>query len=196
MVPEKSVLARVVDRYHDELLPEWIQEQLGAVSRAGVVKEPELRQQCSEFLRLLREGLAAGGTADVGRSEWERMRELLASISRSRGAQGFTPSETAAFVFSLKKPLFARLRREHGQNADTLAEETWGATVLLDGLGLYTTEIYQKTREAVIARQAEDMLELSTPVVKLWDGIVALPMIGTLDSNRTQVVMETLLEKI
>ena len=116
---------------------------------------------------------------------------MLTDLSRSRGVQGFSPSETATFIFSLKKPLFARLRREVGKDPDVLAEVTWAATELLDSLGLYTTEIYQKTREEVIARQQQEMLELSTPVVKLWDGILALPLIGTLDSARTQVVMES-----
>jgi rsbT co-antagonist protein RsbR len=196
MAPERAVLAKAVERYQDELLGEWVQEQLGAVSRAGVIKEPELRQQCADFLRYLREGLAGSGPVDLGKPEWDHMRELLTNISRSRGTQGFTPSETASFVFSLKRPLFTKLRRELAQNLEAFADESWGATLLLDRLGLFTTEAFQKAREAVIARQAEDMLELSTPVVKLWDGIVALPMIGTLDSNRTQVVMETLLEKI
>ena len=173
-----------------------MQEQLGASSQAGAIKEGDLRQQCAEFLRHLRSGLATGNVADIGRPEWDAMRELLANISRSRSTQGFTPSEVAMFVLSLKRPLFGRLRRELGQNAEALADETWAATTILDRLGLHTTETYQKTRESVIKRQQEEMLELSTPVVKLWDGIVALPMIGTLDSNRTQVVMETLLAKI
>ena len=110
--------------------------------------------------------------------------------------QGSTPSETATFVFSLKQPLFARLRRELGRDAEALADEIWRATQLLDKLGLYTTEVYQKSREEVIHRQQQEMLELSTPVVKLWDGILALPLIGTLDSARTQVVMESLLQRI
>jgi rsbT co-antagonist protein RsbR len=193
---EKSLILRVTERHHDELIAEWVQEQLGAGSRAGAIKDAELRQQCGDFLRLLREALSAGGTLDIARPEWEGMRDLLASVSKSRSAQGFTPSDTAMFVFSFKRPLFVRLRREVGQNAEALADETWAATLLLDRLGLYTTEIHQKMRESVIARQQEEMLELSTPVVKLWDGVVALPMIGTLDSNRTQVVMETLLQKI
>lgn len=193
---EKSLLLRVTERYHDELLADWVQEQVAAGSRSGLIRDAELRQQCADFLRLLRDALAAGGGQDVARPEWQAMRDLLANVARSRGTQGFTPSETAGFVFSLKRQLFARLRREVGSNAEALAEETWLATVVLDRLGLYTTEENQKTREAVIVRQQEEMLELSTPVVKLWDGIVALPMIGTLDSNRTQVVMETLLQKI
>jgi rsbT co-antagonist protein RsbR len=117
-------------------------------------------------------------------------------MSRSRARRGFTPSDTALFVFSLKKPLFERLRQEFADDATALADEMWNATVLLDKLGLYTTEIYQKGRDEIIARQQQEMIELSTPVVELWTGIVALPLIGTLDSARTQVVMENLLEKI
>src|SRR5262249_13989905 len=133
---------------------------------------------------------------NVTASEWGAARDFLGELSRSRGQQGFSPSETASFVFSLKQPLFSRIRRELGKDADALAEETWRATELLDQLGLYTTEVYQKSREEVISRQQQEMLELSTPVVKLWDGILALPLIGTLDSERTQVVMESLLQKI
>jgi rsbT co-antagonist protein RsbR len=124
------------------------------------------------------------------------LREMLAGISRSRGLQGFTPSETATFVFSLKPALFRRIRDDLGQDASQLFEEVRRADELLDQLALYTTEVYQKSREEVILRQQQDMLELSTPVVKLWEGILALPMIGTLDSVRTQVVMETLLQRI
>jgi rsbT co-antagonist protein RsbR len=121
---------------------------------------------------------------------------MLAGISRSRGLQGFSPSETATFVFSLKPALFDRLRADPGQDPIALFDEVRRADELIDQLGLYTTEQYQKSREEVITRQQQDMLELSTPVVKLWEGILALPMIGTLDSARTQVVMETLLQRI
>jgi rsbT co-antagonist protein RsbR len=128
--------------------------------------------------------------------EWGQVREILTGLSRSRAQHGFTPSETAMIIFSLKQPLFARLRRELKQDPETRAEETWATTVLLDKLGLFTIEAYQQIHEAVIARQQQELLELSTPVVKLWDGILALPLIGTLDSARTQVVMENLLQQI
>ena len=110
--------------------------------------------------------------------------------------RGFSPSETATFVFSLKQPLFDVLRQEYDGQAAALTDELWTASSALDRLGLYTTEVYQKGREEVILRQQQEMLELSTPVVKLWDGVLALPMIGTLDSARTQVVMESLLQRI
>ena len=120
----------------------------------------------------------------------------MEEISASRSRQGFTPTETATFVLSVKKPLFVHLRDLAGTDANTLARELWAMTELIDSLGLYTTEMYLKTREQLIRRQQEEMLELSTPVVKLWDGILALPVIGTLDSARTQIVMEALLENI
>jgi rsbT co-antagonist protein RsbR len=140
-------------------------------------------------------GAADGGIEDLQTSEWRPVRELLDRISQSRAEQGFTPSETATFVFSLKQPLFARLREEI-KEARALADEAWYATKMLDALGLYTTETYFKTRERIIMRQQEEMLELSTPVVTLWKGILALPLIGTLDSARTQVIMENLLQRI
>ena len=120
---------------------------------------------------------------------------MLEGFSHTRGLQGFTPSETASFVFSLKSPLFSALRKSEN-NAAELVENMLSADLLLDNLGLYTTEVYQRSREEVIRRQQEEMLELSTPVVQLWEGIVALPLIGTLDSARTSVVMETLLQTI
>jgi rsbT co-antagonist protein RsbR len=159
------------------------------------MKESEVRAQSREFLSLFREAVGADGN-DVQSAAWEPVRDMLRGVSESRTQQGFSPSEVAMFVFSLKQPLFARLRTELGQDAQALADATWTATTLLDRLGLYTTEVFQKTREDVIGRQQQEMMELSTPVVKLWDGVLALPMIGTLDSGRTQVVMESLLNRI
>jgi rsbT co-antagonist protein RsbR len=121
---------------------------------------------------------------------------VLAQLSASRAQQGFSPTETATFVFSLKEPLFSRLRDALAGNPAEFADALWSTTVLLDKLGLYTTEIYQISRNSIIERQQRDMLELSTPVVQLWQGILAVPLIGTLDSERTQVVMESLLSRI
>ena len=122
--------------------------------------------------------------------------DFLGGLSRSRARQGFSPTETATFIFSFKQPLFEKLRKELESDPEELADEIWTASALLDKLGLFTTEAYQKTREEVIFRQQQELLELSTPVVVLWEGVLALPLIGTLDSARTQVVMESLLEKI
>jgi rsbT co-antagonist protein RsbR len=178
------------------LLAAWLEQQARAVgARRRLISESELRDQSRELLGLLRQALQEGGGSDMGSPAWRPMRDLIASISRSRALQGFSPSETAMFVFSLKRPVFDLLRRQGG-DSDTLGADLIEASELLDRLGLYATEVFQQAREEVIARQQQDMLELSTPVVKLWEGVLALPMIGTLDSARTQVVMETLLQRI
>jgi rsbT co-antagonist protein RsbR len=158
------------------------------------MSEVEVREQSREFLALVRQAAQSGET-DIEAASWTSVREFLGRISSSRAVQGFSPSETATFVFSLKQPVFEQLRRD-GESTDGLLDEIWRINRLIDRLGLYTTEVYQKGREQVILRQQEEMLELSTPVVKLWDGVLALPMIGTLDSARTQVVMEALLQRI
>ena len=189
-------IPRILKTYESDLLDEWMREQLATVRSGAKIRESELRQQSTEFLSLLQIAAQAGNITDITTPAFGRVRDLLSDLTRSRGVQGFSPTETAMFVFSLKRPLFARIRKELDKDVAGVATATWAATELLDKLGLYTTEIYQKVREEVIARQQEELLELSTPVVKLWDGILALPMIGTLDSARTQVVMESLLARI
>jgi rsbT co-antagonist protein RsbR len=188
-------LPQILAEHEGPILERWVQEQLAAVGqRQGLMSAVELREQCRELLALVRQAAQNGGM-DIEAGPWTAVREFLARISGSRAVQGFSASETAAFVFSLKQPVFEQLRRDGG-SADGLLEEIWRTNTLIDRLGLYTTEVYQKGREQVIRRQQEEMLELSTPVVKLWDGVLALPMIGTLDSARTQVVMEALLQRI
>ncbi|HEY9892171.1 MAG TPA: STAS domain-containing protein, partial [Candidatus Sericytochromatia bacterium] len=186
----------ILKNYQSELLSSWLQEQLGAGIRSDLIKETQLREECKEFLGLLTQAVQSGNLTNIQASQWREVREMLASISRMRGQKGFTPTETATFIFSFKQPLFARLRQEFAQDSTALIEETWLATTVLDKLGLWTMENYQKVREEVIIRQQEELMELSTPVVKLWDGILALPIIGTLDSARTQIVMESLLQRI
>jgi rsbT co-antagonist protein RsbR len=193
----KSRIPEILKRHEADLLAEWLKEQLASAgTQSSRIREAELREHCATFLRLLQEATQGDNMTNLTAPEWEPAREMLGEVSRLRASQGFSPSETASFVFSFKQPFFARLRRELGKDADALARETWLATELLDRLGLYTTEVYQKSREDVIVRQQEEMLELSTPVVKLWEGVLALPLIGTLDSARTQVVMESLLQRI
>jgi rsbT co-antagonist protein RsbR len=192
-----SRVVQILDKHERDLLPAWVDSQLAASStRRDLIPEAEVREQSRQFLRRLHDAAAGGGVDDIESARWEPVREYLRAVSAERARLGFTPSETAMFVFSLKEPLFARLRQEIGMDAGTLADETWAANLLLDRLGLFTTEVHQQGREDVISRQNQEMLELSTPVVQLWDGILALPLIGTLDSARTQVVMENLLQRI
>ena len=192
-----SRVVQILEKHERDLLASWVDRQLKMPAlRRDLIAEADVRQQSADFLRRLREAAATAGVDDVDTKAWEPVREQLRTLSTERARHGFTPSDTAMFVFSLKEPLFARLRQEIGMDAATLADETWAASVLLDRLGLYTTEVHQQGREEVIARQNQEMLELSTPVVELWDGILALPLIGTLDSARTQIVMENLLQRI
>jgi rsbT co-antagonist protein RsbR len=177
-----------------ELLEEWVRVQR-AETRRERLDEAETRRQSRQFLSLLR-AAAERGSLDTSSREWEPLRQMLEDLSAERAQQGFSPSETATFVFSLKQPIFDRIRRRFPSDPDRLAAITWALNLLLDRLGLYTTEVYQKGREALIHRQQQEMLELSTPVVQLWEGVLALPLIGTLDSARTQVVMESLLQRI
>lgn len=191
----QSKISEILKNHEAELLAEWLKEQKTSGIRKDLFRESELREECKEFLDLFAEAVFRGNLTDIQSAEWRGVRDMLAGISRSRSQKGWTPTETASFVFSLKQPLFQRLRQELQDN-EMLVEEILSATNLLDKLGLWTTEIYQKSREEVILRQQEELLELSTPVVKLWEGILALPIVGTLDSARTQIVMESLLEKI
>jgi rsbT co-antagonist protein RsbR len=193
----KSSLPELLKKHESDLLSTWVKEQLAAVgARRDLIKDSDLREQSAEFLRALREATQEADLGDISGREWSRVREILGSVSSSRAQQGFSPSETASFIFSLRTPILARLRQELGADADLFAEESLVANLLIDRLGLHTTVVFQKSREEVIARQQSEMLELSTPVVTLWDKILALPMIGTLDSARTQIVMETLLQRI
>jgi rsbT co-antagonist protein RsbR len=190
-----SNLGSILAQHRDEILSQWLREMSDATRRSDLMKDTEVKSQCTRFLDLLTQASEMAGTS-VQSSNYDPMRTMLEEISRSRALQGFSPSETATFVFSIKRPVFKAIREELGKDAATIAQEMWNATELLDKLGLYTAEVFLKSREETIRRQQEEMLELSTPVVKLWDGILALPLIGTLDSARTQVVMESLLEAI
>jgi rsbT co-antagonist protein RsbR len=195
MNPKQLQLSAIVSRNEDEILSEWLTEMNASTRRSDLLREADLRNQCVRFLRLISKSLDTGGT-DLQSQAWSEVREMLGEVSRTRAQQGFTPTETATFVFSAKKPIFNQIWKSCKQDPEALMRETWAASELLDAMGLYTTEWYQKSREEIIKRQQEELLELSTPVVKLWDGVLALPVIGTLDSARTQVVMESLLQTI
>ncbi|MDY0963794.1 STAS domain-containing protein [Massilia sp. CFBP9026] len=175
---------------------EWL-AQLEALSvRSNAAAREQLRSHCNQFLKAFAAATRSGELENIQHRSWDEVRDLLAEISSTRAKSGSTPSETATFVFSVKQPLFSRLQEAFADDPAGLAAATWITTNLLDKLGLYTIEVFQKTKDQIIVRQQQELLELSTPVVKLWNGILALPLIGTLDSARTQVVMENILQKI
>jgi rsbT co-antagonist protein RsbR len=191
----KTRLPEILQRDQTSLVTEWLRGQREMLGhRAG--DEREDREVAERFLEALGEASRGGNVTDVEHAEWSDVRDILGDISKARARQSYSPSETATFIFSLKQPLFDRLRQELAKDPEALVGEIWTTTLLLDRLGLYTTEVHQKEREKVVSRQQEELLELSTPVVQLWDGVLALPLIGTLDSARTQVVMESLLQRI
>src|ERR1700761_7710439 len=196
MAGNVGTVAELVGANEQTILPDWVElQKKSGTLQTGRITESELIAQSRDFLHLLRDGLAKGGT-DATNAAYGPARQMLAEVSKSRALQGFSPGETAGFIFSLKQPLFNAVSRNSGFSPAQAAELTWSVTLLLDELGLFTLEIFQKSREEVIVRQQREIAELSTPVVKLWDGILALPLIGTLDSARTQVVMENLLQTI
>jgi rsbT co-antagonist protein RsbR len=194
MEERQSHMHGILQKYGHEILADWTATLTSSLKNDRRMSESEIAGQTREFLTLLEAASATGGSVES--SNWAPIKDFLDGISRSRAQQGFSSDETATFIFSFKKPLFQRLRKEFAKNPEKLGDETWNANELIDKLGLHTIQVFQKAREAVISRQQEELLELSTPVVKLWDGILALPMIGTLDSARTQVVMESLLQRI
>ena len=192
-----SRLPALVEQHQKEILAEWLSNQTSSgASRAGRIQESQLRDESQRFLGLLTQAIQQGIEFDTRTQQWAEIREFLTELSRSRATQGFTPAQVATFVFSLKQALFKRTTESLRNEAAALATTLWDATTLLDALGLYTTEVFQHAREQIIARQQEELIELSTPVVQLWEGVLALPLIGTLDSERTQVVMESLLEQL
>jgi rsbT co-antagonist protein RsbR len=188
---DQTRFGQILRTQQDEILGAWLKGQSAAGSPQS---ERQRDRQGRQFLDTLAAAVQRAPSADVQSAAWADVRELLGEISHERARLGFSASETATFVFSLKEPVFARLRSE--LQGDQLAEETWAFSTLVDAIGLYSMELYQKSREETIARQQQELLELSTPVVQLWDGVLALPLIGTLDSARTQVVMENLLQRI
>jgi len=191
---------RTIDliRSHQEpLLAAWAGNLAGSSqAQDGRLSSRELDTQVREFWRLFLEAVSATDVSSIARVEWQDIRRFLEELSRERVLKGFNSSETASFIFSLKRPLFELIQQGYADDPAQLGNQLWALSELIDQLGLHTVSVFQKTREDVIQRQQEEMLELSTPVVKLWEGVLALPMIGTLDSQRTQVVMESLLQRI
>lgn len=191
-----SKLPEIIRRNEEQIRAAWLSQVSSAVRRSDLMSDKEFQGQSRELLAAIVEGCESGDIVHLDNAVWGHARELLNSISASRATQGFKTSETATFVLSLKQPLFHAIRKELASSPDALFDELWNATLLVDKLALITSDSFLATREQFILRQQQEMLELSTPVVKLWEGILALPIIGTLDSARTQVIMESLLGAI
>jgi rsbT co-antagonist protein RsbR len=191
-----SKLPEVFEKREQEITDQWVEQQQTTGRKLTAAEREEANRQSREFIRSLKGALRQNSSGGISGPEWAGVRDFLADLSGRRAKDGYSPRETAGFVFSLKQPIFSALQKEFAANPKALADETWQVTLLVDELGLLTTEAFQKTREEVILRQQKELLELSTPVVRLWENILALPLIGTLDSARTQVVMQNLLEAI
>jgi rsbT co-antagonist protein RsbR len=192
----KSELQAIASALQDDkakVVETWLDE-LGA-------KDPSARRaiqpEAEELLQQLREALAAGADPNAMEAPaWASTDDVLRSLSHSRAARGEAAGDTILFVLALKQPVFEGLQRRLTGDQGVLVQALWAATTLIDKLALKTVATIQQAREDIIKRQQEELLELSTPVIKLWHGVLAVPMIGILDSNRTQIVMETLLQKI
>lgn len=191
-----SKLPELIKKHEAEIRADWLKEMSAATRRSDLMNDEEVRAQATELLAAIANGAKAGSINNLEGPEWNGAKELLHAVSTSRAKQGFTPSETATFVLSLKQPIFNVVRKQLASTPDVMFEEIWNTTLLLDKLALLTADSFLQTREQMILRQQEELMELSTPVVKLWDGVLALPIIGTLDSARTQVVMESLLQAV
>lgn len=192
-----SQLPEILKAYEAKVLADWLDEQKKSLeTRKDGTSQNELAEQSKQLLNLIQEAVQSGEVTNINNSAWKKVRDFLEEVSRARTERGYTTEQTATFIFSLKQPLFSILRKEFNNDPEKLFREIWVVTILIDKLGLFIFEAYQRAREGIIKRQQEELLELSTPVLKLWEGILALPMIGTLDSNRTQIIMETLLQKI
>ena len=179
-----------------QILENWMTLQLEDASlREDLISNEELRIQSEELLTTFLNTISAGVT-DVNSPQFEPIKEKLADISISRARQGFSPRETGAYVLSLKKALVNAIKEESKDDIAKMYKETQLINDLVDSLSIITFETFIKGREEVILRQTSEIAEISTPVIRVWDGVVALPIIGTLDSARTQVVMENLLQEI
>jgi rsbT co-antagonist protein RsbR len=190
------LIAGLLQEHADTILTEW-EAQLDKLTLSSrKVRKDEQRRQCDAFLAAFIAAMRGAHTGETGDRAWDGMHNILDEISSLRAKGGSTSSETATFVFSIKQPIFAVLRARLADTPEVLAAAFWSLSTVLDRLGLYTVEVFQRGRDQIVARQQQELLELSTPVISLWAGVLALPLIGTLDSMRAQVVMESILQKI
>jgi rsbT co-antagonist protein RsbR len=193
----KTDIAKLLQKKKKQLLESWMTKQLSdAMLRDDLMSNEDLREQSNELLDELLKAVSTDHVEDIEAPAFEQVKEVLSGISISRARQGFSPRETGIYVFGLKEAIQQVLREEIRDDMQLLYQSTLSFNKLLDSLGMVTFETFIKGREEVILRQTDEITEISTPVIKVWEGILALPIIGTLDSARTQVVMENLLQEI
>jgi rsbT co-antagonist protein RsbR len=193
----KTDIAKLLQKKKKQLLESWMTKQLSdAMLRDDLMSNEDLREQSNELLDELLKAVSSDHVEDIEAPAFEQVKEVLSGISISRARQGFSPRETGIYVFGLKEAIQQVLREEIRDDMQLLYQSTLSFNKLLDSLGMVTFETFIKGREEVILRQTDEITEISTPVIKVWEGILALPIIGTLDSARTQVVMENLLQEI
>ncbi|MBA4005329.1 MAG: polyvinylalcohol dehydrogenase, partial [Delftia sp.] len=188
-----GIIQQTLQNDIDALIHDWMAQASVGDSTLGKNAEKDARGIINAIVGAFASGADPQRFSDEG---WNPARRLLAELSRTRAAQGQRAGETSQFILSLKKPLFAHIQRGLSGDPAAAIQEIWSATVLVDNMAQHTVSSFQQAREEIIIRQQEELLELSTPVVKLWEGVLAIPLIGTLDSNRTQVVMESLLQSL
>ena len=192
----QRITALLADR-RDEILNLWIKERLEADEfRDELISKKDLRQQSRQVIDMLVQAVRDSGGEDFEHPAFDDLRAYLNEISHMRAVKGYTPMENATYVLSLRNVVGPLLAEELEGNAEALVREMNYFTRLLDKMGLVMVESFIRSREEVIRQQRADMLELSTPVIKVWDKILTLPIIGTLDSRRAQMMMEALLQKV
>jgi rsbT co-antagonist protein RsbR len=192
-----SFVVEVLDNRHDEIINLWIRDRLESGEfRDELITKKELRKQSEQIVDMLSRSIRESDGAEFEDAAFDEMRAFLNEISRARAVKGYTPLENATYILSLRNTLLPLLAEELSNDPQALVKEMTDFTKLLDKMGLVMVENYIRSREEIIRQQREDMVELSTPVIKVWEKILTLPIIGTLDSRRAQLMMESLLQKI
>lgn len=193
----KIEITKLLQKKKKQILELWMKNQLADASlRDDLMSNEDLREQSEELLDVILKKLTEENLDNADAADFDDVVEILGGISITRARQGFTPRETGLFIFSLKDALLSTLQLELKDDFAYLYEVSLRVSRLIDSFSVITFETFIKGREEVILRQTDEITEISTPVIRVWDGILALPIIGTLDSARTQVVMENLLQEI
>ena len=197
MTQESQNVLALLAQHETQIVSEWLQEAGADSSRVTDTGRRAMQGEAAELVGGVRTALQSGSDPEAFTGPgFAGLRQSLEGLSRSRAAQGQNAGDTSLFVLAFKKPLFGAIQRSLGTDAQAQMAAVWMVSTLVDKMAQWTVTTYQQTREELIRRQQQDLLELSTPVIKLWEGVLAVPMIGTLDSSRTQMVMETLLQRI